>query len=236
MSSPEVPGPEPPRAGAASAPPLAQRMAEWDGCDVALEVAIACGVGLVREGARAALRSFVVNTLSTRPGQVMFVVPGVDLVDLLELDVGGSASQISQGPSLPCGLMVTASVDAALDVLEGEALMRALVHPRHDRIRWTPTLVLMATTMFRHQVTRLETVLDLGSGYGVAAILAGYWREGSTVSVQSNGQVSAPGPGLGRVMHQQWMGTMDAVSAVEQLTRIARREIGHPAPPGSPVQ
>jgi hypothetical protein len=217
---------------------MAQRMAEWDGCDVALEVAIASGVGLVLEGARAALRSFVVNTLGTAgPGQVMFVAPRADVIDLLELDVGGSAPPMSQQlPPLPSGLVVTASVDAALDVLEGEALMRALVHPRHDRLRWTPTLVLMATTMFRHDRTRLETVLDLGSGYGVAAILAGYWREGSTVAVRSNGQVSAPGRGLGRVMHQQWMGTMDAASAVERLTRMARREIGHPAPPGSPGQ
>jgi hypothetical protein len=35
---------------------------------------------------------------------------------------------------LRSGLMVTASVDAALDELEGEALMRALVRPRHDRL------------------------------------------------------------------------------------------------------
>lgn len=134
-----------------------------------------CGPGTGGR-AGAALRSFVINTLSTAgPGQVMFVAPKADVVDLLELDVGGSAPPISrQPPLLPSGLMVTASADAALDVLEGEALMWALVRPRHDRLRWAPTLVFMATTMFRHDRTRLETVLDLGSGYGVAAILAGY--------------------------------------------------------------
>jgi hypothetical protein len=95
-------------------------------------------------------------------------------------------------------------------------------------------LVLVTTRMFRQDRIRLETVLDLGSGYGIAAIVAGYWREGSTVSVRSNGQVFAPGWRLGRVMHQQWMGTLDAASAVEGLTRMARREIDHPAPPGSP--
>ena len=235
MNSPEVSGPEPPRPGADSRAQLLQ-WAERDGCEVALEVAIACGVGLVGDGARAALRAFVVNTLSTTPPtQVTFVVPRGDVVDLLELGVGGSALPTSPLPPLPFGLMVTGSFDDALEVLKREALMRALVRSRQKRTRWTPTMVLAASTC-PHRRERLETVLDLGSGYGVAAIVAGRWRAGSTVHVWSTGQVSAPGPGLGRVMHQAWLGTTNAARALEQLTDIARRELERHASPGSPGQ
>ena len=124
MSSPGVPAPLPQGAGSASAPPRPRRLAERDGREAALEVAIARGVGLVSVGAPAALRAFMVNMLDTaRPGQFVFAAPKIDLIDLLELRGEGSAQQL---PLLPAGLVVTESFDEAVDLLEREALTRAL--------------------------------------------------------------------------------------------------------------
>lgn len=178
------------------------RSSWWsDGCEVALEVAIASGVGLIGEGALPGLQAFVVTHWDwARPGPVMFVVSRSDVVELFELGTEETAPRMSQLPPLPFGLMVTEALDDAVNVLESEALLRALVRLTLDEIRWTPTLVLI-TLRPRHELTRLQAVLDLGSGYGVAAMLWGNWRAGSTVMVRTDGQVCAPRHGPGRVMH-----------------------------------
>jgi hypothetical protein len=56
--------------------------------------------------------------------------------------------------------------------VEREALTRALApSDGQERVtHWEPTFVLMAMTSW-YALTRLRTVLDLGSGYGVAAVL-----------------------------------------------------------------
>ena len=104
------------------------------------------GVGLVSVGAPAALRAFLVNTLDTaRPGQFVFVAPKIDLVDLLELRGEGSAPQL---PLLPAGLMVTESFDEAVDLVEREALTRALAASdgQERGTHWEPTFVRVAMT------------------------------------------------------------------------------------------
>jgi hypothetical protein len=131
---------------------------------------------------------------------------------------------------------MTEPFEEAVDLVGAQALSRALAPSDGQErvIRWEPTFVLMAMTP-QYALTRLRMVLDLGSSYGVAALLLGYWRSGSAVLVWPGGQVCAPGPGLGRAMHEVWLGDMDAARAVEQLIRIAQRERGPSRPSGSPA-
>jgi 16S rRNA G1207 methylase RsmC len=38
----------------------------------------------------------------------------------------------------------------------------------------------------RYDLTRIQVVLELGAGYGVAGLLLGHWWPGVTVSVQAD--------------------------------------------------
>jgi hypothetical protein len=70
----------------------------------------------------------------------MFVASRSDVVELFELGAEETTPRMSQLPPLLFGLMVTESLDDAVNVLESEALLRALVRPALDETRWTPTL------------------------------------------------------------------------------------------------
>ena len=83
-------------------------------------------------------------------------------------------------PELPLGLQPVDSLDEALDLLEMQALARALPPSQPTRPeRWIPTYILIAMTS-RYDLTRLQVVLELGAGYGVAGLLLGHWRPGVT--------------------------------------------------------
>ena len=57
-----------------------------------------------------------------------------------------------------------------------QALARALQpSEREQPERWIPTYILIALTS-RHDLTRLQVVLELGAGYGIAGLLLGHWR------------------------------------------------------------
>ena len=186
-------------------------------------------------GAPAAARAFLAETLSEQPpGKIVIVIPALDLADLL-----GFPSPAAL-PELPIGLQATTSLDDALDLLETQTMIRALHLPepkRHEQ--WKPIYVLMAMTS-RCDPDRLQVVLKLGEGYGVAGLLLGHWWPGVTVSVQEDGTLIPASPGLSALMRDVPIGSMDVTHTIRRLDvlvrhrrplRAARLTVGNPSRP-----
>jgi DNA-binding SARP family transcriptional activator len=161
-----------------------------DGREIALDLAGAHGLGLLGPSATAAARALLVAALTTTAanagGTPRVIVPAKDLVVLL-------GRRIAQA-SLPAILRVTPDLDAALDMLESETLVR-VGHPTSAGQAWPP-LVLVARAPGR-QSRRLQAVLDNGSIVGVTGLLLGQWAPGVSAYVRDDGTISATSPGFG---------------------------------------
>lgn len=160
-----------------------------DGREIALDLAAARGLGLVGAGAPAAVRALLLAALTAadRPagsGEASVVVPADDLAVVLG----------QRAPDVPTAVRVVADLDAALDVLEAETLVRAA---SHDSVLWQP-LVLIARPPQQHQ--RLQAVLDNGAPFGITGLLLGQWQPGITCYVRDDGTISATSPGLGEAL------------------------------------
>lgn len=160
-----------------------------DGREIALDLAVARGLGLVGAGAAAAVRALLLAALTTTDrsanpassaGMSVVLVPADDLPAVL----GHRASCV------PTSLRVVADLDAALDVLEAETLVRAASGDQDAQ-----PLVLAARTPQQHQ--RLQAVLDNGAPFGITGLLLGQWQPGITCYVRDDGTISATDPGLG---------------------------------------
>ncbi|MEV8438811.1 transcriptional regulator [Actinosynnema sp. NPDC051121] len=157
-----------------------------DGREIALDVAVARGLGLLGVGATGAVRALLVAALTAGEGEARVVVPAEDLAALLGR---------RQAPApLPTGLHVADDLDAALDVLESETLVR--VGQSRSTARPQGRVVLVARTPGR-QSRRLQAVLDNGSTVGVTGLLLGQWNSGVTAYVRDDGTISTTSPGLG---------------------------------------
>jgi DNA-binding SARP family transcriptional activator len=211
---------------------LAARLGVRDGREIALNLAVARGLGLVGAGGPAATRALLVTALSTSTGHragsagTRVVVPAEDLVPLL----GRGASHAR----LPAALRVADSLDAALDMLEAEILVRAGARtgtaPEDEPRSW-PTLVLAATVP-EHQRPRLQAVLDNGSPFGITGLLLGQWQPGVTVYIRADGTVSASSPGLGEQLRGAQMFRLGDDGTAELLTLLAQAEPDPPSPDG----
>ncbi|MFD0204008.1 MULTISPECIES: BTAD domain-containing putative transcriptional regulator [Saccharothrix] len=198
------PGQRPPRA---PAPPLVLRthadaddvpddqapvlpVGVRDGREIAVDIASAHGLGLLGAGAPAAVRALLVAILSTafttthRPATV--IVPADDLAALF-------GRRVAQAP-LPAAVHVAADLDAALDMLESETLVRVGQLPPTGQ-PWGP--VVLAARAPGRQARRLQAVLDNGSTVGVTGLLLGQWSAGVTAYVRDDGTISTTNPGLG---------------------------------------
>ena len=193
------------------------RVAEVEGRSFVHELALAHGLGLVGEGAPAAIRAFLIEALAFKePGSTVIVVPALDLDDLLRPQTAMPLQ------NRPAGLEVTATFDDALDLLEIHALTRAMGPSGNTpHMRWTPTFVLIATTS-RYDQARLQVTLDLGSGYGIAGLLLGHWEPGVTVSVRADGFAGPGDLGLSKLMRDVPLGGISAELAADRLTRLGR--------------
>jgi len=162
-----------------------------DGREIALDLAAAHGLGLIGPGAAAAARALLVTVLTTTTeterGATRMVVAAEDLAALL-------GRRAAQAP-LPAGLHVVADLDAALNALEAETLVRTGRQRRQHGTGWPP-LVLVARAPER-QRQRLQAVLDNGSTVGVTGLLLGQWSSGATAYVRDDGTISTTSPGLG---------------------------------------
>lgn len=175
---------------------LAPGLGVRDGREIALDLAVARGLGLIGAGTPAAIRALLIAALTapvdasaghghTAAGTSV-VVPATDLAAVL----GRAAAQAD----LPTGLRVVADLEEALDTLEAETLVRAA---SRDRKSWPP-LVLVARPPQHHQ--RLQAVLDNGAPFGITGLLLGQWQPGVTCYVREDGTISATGPGLGEAL------------------------------------
>lgn len=214
---------------------IAPRLGVRDGREIALNLAVARGLGLVGAGAPAAARALLVTALGTsldhRAGAAgaRVIVPAEDLVPLL----GRGAIHTR----LPAALRVADSLDAALAALEAEILVRAGTGTENQPRPW-PTLVLAATTP-EHQRPRLQAVLDNGSPFGITGLLLGQWQPGVTAYIRADGTVSATSPGLGEQLRGSQMfrlGDADTAALLELLRHAdpePRAQDEAPAAPGS---
>lgn len=180
--------------GSAEDPLRAPRLGVRDGREIALDLATARGLGLVGPGGLAAVRALLVAGLSTTTGagltDARVVVPAEDLVAVL--------GRAAAAAPLPARLRVVDSLDAALNLLESETLVRAGIPARAPGVPPSPWPALMlAAQVPAQQRTRLQAVLDNGSGFGITGLLIGQWQPGVTAYVRVDGTVSATSPGLG---------------------------------------
>ncbi|WP_223199355.1 BTAD domain-containing putative transcriptional regulator [Solihabitans fulvus] len=219
-----------PENGSDQDPALAARLGVRDGREIALNLAVARGLGLVGAGGPAATRALLVTALSVSNARQAgaaagtgVLIPAEDLVPLL----GRGAAHTR----LPAALPVADSLEAALDALEAEILVRAGASPTSTgEPRSWPTLVL-ATTVPAHQRPRLQAVLDNGAQFGITGLLLGQWQPGVTAYIRADGTVSATSPGLGEALRGSQMFRLgeDDTAALLKLLHQADPE---PAAPG----
>ncbi|MFG2943484.1 LysM peptidoglycan-binding domain-containing protein [Streptomyces sp. NPDC048282] len=158
-----------------------------EGQALAWDLARTRGLGLVGPGAPDAVRALLVALLAEdqQPSArtVEVVVPASDARTL----IGDHAGH-------PAGLRIVDDLDAALDVLEGELLVRTTADP-DPTSSLVVDLVLIATPA-PHVERRLQSVLDNGSTLGLAGILTGQWRPGGTARIRADGTVAAASPSV----------------------------------------
>lgn len=207
---------------------LAPGLGVRDGREIALDLAVARGLGLIGAGTPAAIRALLIAAL-TAPvdaaagrGQTSagtsVVVPAKDLAAVL----GRAAAQAD----LPTGLRVVADLEEALDTLEAETLVRAA---SRDRKSWPP-LVLVARPPQHHQ--RLQAVLDNGAPFGITGLLLGQWQPGVTCYVREDGTISATGPGLGEALRGTRVFRLGDDDTAALLTLLRQAEPEPPAEAG----
>ncbi|WP_434447675.1 BTAD domain-containing putative transcriptional regulator [Lentzea sp. E54] len=206
-------------------PALVAGLGVRDGREIALNLAIARGLGLVGPGAPAALRALLLTALTTsmghptgtpRPRETTVVVQGDDLAGVL----GHRAAHAH----LPTALRVATSLHHALDALEAEILVRATAaQEQASRTESWPVLVLVAEPT-EQQRQRLQAVLDNGAPFGVTGLLLGQWQPGVTAYVRNDGTISATGPGLGEVLRGTRMFRLGDDDATEILTLLRQAD------------
>jgi len=204
-----------------------------DGRQIALNLAAAHGLGLLGAGATGAARALLVTALSTADRAARVIVAAEDLAALV-------GRRPAQAP-LPASLHVAADLDAALDLLEAETLVRIGQRPTTGR-PWRP-VVLVARTPGR-RARRVQAVLDNGSAVGVTGLLLGQWNSGVSAYVCDDGIISATSPGLGeplrgtRVFRLGDDHTADLLAllhrAVPDDPTECERTAGNPPPPAPP--
>lgn len=182
-------------------PPVRRRSAGGgDGRDIALALASLRGLGLVGEGAPAALRALLVAILLNpeRRGQgPTVVVPEGSLRNIVSLELRPDA--------LPPAVQVTAELGTALDLIEKETLRRS-AHPDVDGSTWPP--VALVTTAPADD-GRLQAVLDDGAQVGIVGLLLGQWVPGVTAYVRQDGTISATSPGPGEDLRGRQLFRLD---------------------------
>ncbi|MGW5054815.1 BTAD domain-containing putative transcriptional regulator [Actinokineospora sp. NPDC004072] len=212
-------------------------MGVHDGREIALNLASSHGLGLVGAGAAAAVRALLVTVLTTAPeaasGPARVVVAAEDRAVLL----GRRAAQVP----LPASVHVVADLDAALDVLESETLVRLGQHPATGQA-WEP--VVLVTRAPGRQSRRLQAVLDNGASVGVTGLLVGQWTPGVTAYVRDDGTISATSPGIGEPLRGTSVFRLSEDHTADLLALLRRADAqdgpgpvdltGDDLPPGHP--
>jgi DNA-binding SARP family transcriptional activator len=204
-----------------------------DGREVALDLAVARGLGLLGPGAAAATRALLLTLLAPPPhpgsprslapvGAARVIVPVEDLALVLGPD--------HTHTPLPDAVRVVADVDAALDELEAEMLHRAREHHPARGSAW-PVIALVARPPTQ-STQRLQAVLDNGAHLGLVGVILGQWRPGASAYIRGDGTVSATSPGTGEALRGTRMFHMPHAETADLLTllRQAQPDTSGPTP------
>ncbi len=191
-----------------------------NGHELALNVASARGLGLAGPGAASAARALILHLLTDPPaGDISMLIPADDLHELLDHpDV----------ETLPSAVQITDTLEDAITEMEAALLTRTRsLAEAPERATTPPSLVLLARPD-RHAEGRLQAVLDIGSTLGLAGILLGQWRPGTTALVRADGTIGATSPGPGEALAQTRLFTLPAADATALLATLhdAERSAG----------
>jgi DNA-binding SARP family transcriptional activator len=201
-----------------------------DGREIALDLAVARGLGLVGVGACAAARALLLTLLAPPPVTAatvrsavgtQVIVPVNDLALLL-----GPEHAHHQWPA---AVRVVADLDAALDELEAELLRR--VRDNDPAAGAWPVVTLVARPP-EHITQRLQAVLDNGAPLGLVGVLLGQWRPGISAYIRDGGIVSSASPGHGHALLGTRMFQLPEARTAELLTLLRQAQ---PEPPNSPT-
>lgn len=203
-----------------------------DGREIALDLAVARGLGLVGEGALAAARALLLALLSPLPASAvtpLVIIPAGDLALLL-------GAEHAQG-QCPAAVRVVADLDAALDELEAEMLRRVREADSRAQAAW-PVLALV-TSPPQQNTQRLQAVLDNGAPFGLVGVLLGQWRPGRSAYIRHDGTVSSASPGSGQALLGTRMFHLpetETAQLLELLRQAQPKRLVTPAPePAAPL-
>lgn len=205
-------------------PYVAPELGVRDRREIALDLAVARGLGVVGAGAAAAARALLVALLARTPHQpnpstsaVVVLVTADDLATLVGAHATGD---------IPAAVRVAADLDAVLDELDAE--IQARVRDQHTADE-PPTLVVVASPPTGSS-SRLQAILDNGAPLGIVGVLLGQWRSGITAHVRADGTVSATNPGVGEALEGTQLYRLPDTDT-RDLLRLLRH-----AQPDTPVQ
>ncbi|GAB1512516.1 BTAD domain-containing putative transcriptional regulator [Actinophytocola sp. KF-1] len=208
--------------------PVAVRVGVRGDRELAVSLAGTHGLGLAGAGATAAARALLLHLVAQpqHPDGIRVIVPADDFHHVFEgVDVDSTLSSV----------IVVDSVDAALDEMEAALLTRTR---RVAEENVTPTalapLVLLASPA-PHAERRLQAMLDNGSVFGLAGIVLGQWRPGTTVLVRDDGTVRAASPGRGDALTGARLFSLPAADANDLLAVFRDAEDPADQPPTAAV-
>ncbi|HJT04923.1 MAG TPA: transcriptional regulator [Pseudonocardiaceae bacterium] len=196
---------------------LAPGLGIRDGREIALDLAVACGLGLVGAGACAAARALLLALLTPPPVAAecaQVIMPTNDLALLLGREhVHGRC---------PPALRVVADLDAALDELETEMLRRAREAGSTTHSAWPP-MALVARPA-EQNTQRLQAILDNGAPLGLVGVLLDQWRPGISAYIRDDGTVSSASPGPGQALLGSRMFHLPEAETAELLTLLRQAQ------------
>ncbi len=195
---------------------LLSKIGVRNGHELALSLASAHGLGLAGPGAASAARALLLHLLTERPEvSVGVLIPADDLHGVFD------DPEIEK---LPSAVQVVATLDDAVTEMEAALLTRTRGLTEEDEHPSTlPPLVLLASPSQRVE-GRLQAVLDTGSTLGLAGILLGQWRPGSTVLVRVDGTIGGTSPGPGEALAGVRLFTLPTADASALLAALRDAE------------
>jgi DNA-binding SARP family transcriptional activator len=196
---------------------LAPGLGVRDGREIALDLAVARGLGLVGAGACAAARALLLALLTPSPVAAecaQVITPIKDLALLL-------GREHAHG-RCPPALRVVANLDAALDELETEMLRRAREAGSTTQSAW-PLMALVARPAAQN-TQRLQAILDNGAPFGLVGVLLDQWRPGISAYIHDDGTVSSASPGSGQALLGTRMFHLPEAETAELLTLLRQAQ------------
>jgi DNA-binding SARP family transcriptional activator len=191
---------------------VAPGLGERDEREIALDLAVVRGLGLVGAGACAAARALLLALL-TQPSATQVIVPIDDLNALLGAEHADD--------EWPAALRVVTDLDTALDELETEMLRRTR---EADSNQSTWPLVTLVARPGDQNTQRLQAILDNGAPFGLVGVLLGQWRPGISAYIRDDGTVSSASPGPGQELLGTQMFRLPETETAELLALLRQAQ------------